>query len=592
MKGYIFTTLLLFILLSTVKAETEPNNTCAEANVLILNSSITGEFGVKGDWDYYTVYIPTAGAINISVLNSDPNVQIGLIINNNCISGLSLIGSQTGESFYSKVLIPEPGYYNLLLINNLNKISVSQYTLIVETDISDIYEYNNTIPSASLVSLNSDINANLDGLDFAGNVSFKDKDYYKFKITEPGLLGISVGDINSTTQIHLNIYNENGEYFSSDPCSGLGEGIELYQLAICDTGYYYLEVYDANFENKFNAGPYTLKINFNPDDCNHSIDSARKIEIGQQINDRINNLANNFYAFEIKNPIVLNIKINELEDSLADKKVSLLDENGSLIWDINYYDNYGLDPYKDNSICTPGKYFLKIGDGHNQNCVSKKSIFKYDFTVSAGKMDKYECNNEEASAAPINVDEEITTSFDFYGDMDYFIFPILKDDSLIVQFNITEAQIFKAYLQDANHILPIKSLLLSGSNALQYNLVFPKGGFSGNYILYTKALNTYSHDDYSFIIKTGSKLTGTNNLQTEKINIYPNPFKDNLQLDLSNQSFDSGFIDITDILGNSVKHSYAISGKQSIDLSNLIPGCYFVTIMLDGNKVTKKIIKE
>lgn len=83
-----------------------------------------------------------------------------------------------------------------------------------------------------------------------------------------------------------------------------------------------------------------------------------------------------------------------------------------------------------------------------------------------------------------------------------------------------------------------------------------------------------------------------------KINIYPMPFEDfvNIDLDISNNEFGSCQYSIFDILGNKVfsieKEYYQNKIKEQFNLGQLVPGAYSMTIKLAKNKVfVKKLIK-
>jgi hypothetical protein len=239
----------------------------------------------------------------------------------------------------------------------------------------------------------------------------------------------------------------------------------------------------------------------------------------------------------------------------------------------------------------PGKYYLEVSDNHQQNCISKKTYFAYELRLNESKIDKYECNNDVSSATTINVNENITASVDFFGDKDYYVFPILKNDSLIVEFNITEAQLLKIHLQDANHILPEMKQILSGTNGLHYSFVYPKGGFSGNYILYTEPFNSYSHDDYSFIVKTGSTTATTEQIGQE-LEVHPNPVKDNLLLNYKPGKDESVYVEIINLFGQCVVRYNIKEENQLIDVNSLVPGCYIINLISGNTLYTTKFIKE
>lgn len=80
---------------------------------------------------------------------------------------------------------------------------------------------------------------------------------------------------------------------------------------------------------------------------------------------------------------------------------------------------------------------------------------------------------------------------------------------------------------------------------------------------------------------------------TEFINIYPNPSKDNITVELGEPIFVDGF-QIIDIEGKSVMERNNLqSSPLLIDLKSLHSGTYFIELKTkDGERVRKKIVKE
>jgi len=87
-------------------------------------------------------------------------------------------------------------------------------------------------------------------------------------------------------------------------------------------------------------------------------------------------------------------------------------------------------------------------------------------------------------------------------------------------------------------------------------------------------------------------------ISQSKINIYPIPFEDfvNIDFDISNDEFGNSQYSIFDILGNKVfsieKEYYQNKIKEQLNLGQLVPGAYSLTIKLAKDKVfVKKLIK-
>ncbi len=85
---------------------------------------------------------------------------------------------------------------------------------------------------------------------------------------------------------------------------------------------------------------------------------------------------------------------------------------------------------------------------------------------------------------------------------------------------------------------------------------------------------------------------GVNNLLNEnEINIYPNPFES--MVTVTAQEKQAVSLSVQNVLGQTVFMQSALnpSGAQSIELSAIPQGIYFFSFVIDGEHLTKKIIK-
>ena len=91
-------------------------------------------------------------------------------------------------------------------------------------------------------------------------------------------------------------------------------------------------------------------------------------------------------------------------------------------------------------------------------------------------------------------------------------------------------------------------------------------------------------------VVTLSNAVGINEISNnDKVVIYPNPANDNINIDVKNYNE----IIITDISGKVVMNLDSASiQNNTIDISNLSNGIYFVTINSDDSSITKKLIKN
>jgi len=96
---------------------------------------------------------------------------------------------------------------------------------------------------------------------------------------------------------------------------------------------------------------------------------------------------------------------------------------------------------------------------------------------------------------------------------------------------------------------------------------------------------TYQFTDQLFITSIVTTISQTKEFETD---IFPNPATDKLTINVSTKSD----IEIINLRGQVVKSMKIIDNTESIDISNLSKGIYFVKILTDKEIMTKKFIKQ
>jgi tricorn protease-like protein len=80
-------------------------------------------------------------------------------------------------------------------------------------------------------------------------------------------------------------------------------------------------------------------------------------------------------------------------------------------------------------------------------------------------------------------------------------------------------------------------------------------------------------------------------MMNSSLSIYPNPVTNVLSISFPNDNINST-INLYDMLGEKVLPSYSTqSTNYTIDLKNLSQGIYFLEVIMDGEKVVRKVIK-
>lgn len=104
--------------------------------------------------------------------------------------------------------------------------------------------------------------------------------------------------------------------------------------------------------------------------------------------------------------------------------------------------------------------------------------------------------------------------------------------------------------------------------------------------------NTITRDNteiHLYYIETSYGTLGINdNVQAPKLNLYPNPVKDQLYFSTTDQNIKS--VTIFNLLGTAVKTILNVT--ESVDVSNLSTGSYLVKVTTDAGSSSHKIIKK
>jgi PKD repeat protein len=134
--------------------------------------------------------------------------------------------------------------------------------------------------------------------------------------------------------------------------------------------------------------------------------------------------------------------------------------------------------------------------------------------------------------------------------------------------------------------LPAGWVGMSGSNSITATV----GSAGGN--IEVTADNACGSSSPSVLAVSMCIATGIDNLNTTSFNMYPNPAKDQLIIEgvLNNILFTSKDFKIVDVLGQVVMTNSITQNNQTINITNLNKGIYF--IMFNEGTITQKFIKE
>ena len=109
---------------------------------------------------------------------------------------------------------------------------------------------------------------------------------------------------------------------------------------------------------------------------------------------------------------------------------------------------------------------------------------------------------------------------------------------------------------------------------------------SGTYYCVVYDANNCNSDTVSFYVNE----TGLDDLNTNEINIYPNPALDYFNIDFPYQ-FQTGIVELKDILGRTlIKKQFKNIKQVQLNIASLAAASYYVVIKTDDFSIQKKII--
>ncbi|CAZ95067.1 carbohydrate-binding protein [Zobellia galactanivorans] len=117
----------------------------------------------------------------------------------------------------------------------------------------------------------------------------------------------------------------------------------------------------------------------------------------------------------------------------------------------------------------------------------------------------------------------------------------------------------------------------------QFGLYSISGGWNINWIRITK------QGTASAATALNSSLIASDNGISQEIRVYPNPFTEYVSVNFDGEAAN---LTLQDMLGTVIFSKSGVSADESVDLSGLKSGVYFLTIEQDGKSTVRQLIKE
>lgn len=474
-------------------------------------------------------------------------------------------------------------------------------------------EPNDILDEADVISLNQTYFAYID--------TIGDDDYFKFLISEPGMLHVEV--IKSPSNIGLLSYILNHPNKDSVVHRNFnakdGDLFEMW-LSVCDLGDYYLFFSDRGLGSSggpnFNENEtYGFEISYTPfvltDPCecdNEKLNQACPINFGINNSALINPWykfpsAHNtptrdldFYTFNITEPSRVNLQVTQVPDNI-ELEYFFFDQSGE-----RFYYDYTIENGESYNIwatfCEVGQYYLLFRDGARPQTNGGSDFnpnVPYHFRLerfSALSFDGFECNNSISSSRPIELCETIEASIDPWFEKDdsgntvtkdYDFYNLAFEANTTVNFTVDSIpnNLEMCIAVFDSNIDQIKSM--STDNRSSYSDYFTTKEAGVYYIRVSSCNSSYNlAEKYSMTV--GCNLISSNiEISESQFKISPNPSNQGY-IEIEGLTRVETDIEIYSFEGQRVMHKTHQGVENLLDISLLNDGFYFVKITGDKGK--------
>ena len=235
---------------SPLLIESEDNNQLRQANLIDLNTSVSGAITDAGDDDWYKLEPAQPGQLTIELTGVPTALQLRFRLydssRNHVLSGQA---TAPGELFSITYDITNPDTY-YLLVDDLDSKAFSGDSYRFSTslvEVIDQYEPNDNYGDARLLNQQNRITAYV----------FKtgDQDWYRVNVSQPGDLTVILSDLPENIRPQIDIYNLSKEHLAGKSGSA---GVDLRLVfPIVSPGTYFVKFTDHG-NNDESTAPYTL----------------------------------------------------------------------------------------------------------------------------------------------------------------------------------------------------------------------------------------------------------------------------------------------------------------------------------------------
>lgn len=356
--------------------EAEPNDSLTRYNELSEGVRTGGSCSRKdgGDKDYYLLYLPKKGILNLLFEHSDEQLpQVGWILT---------LTNANGEILYKKL----SNYKDISLESGEIGLDAGYYYAVVESHILCTVDYYLTYTFEEIATYENEPNDTKETANpipigdteagMSGSLSDKtekpDFDWYQFELDENGVIAFSFVHKDYTRNRdgwNISITDESGKTIYHMISRWSDMAITSPQIGL-SKGKYYICVDSENM--LINSGTYILALSFAEgnweSEPNQTAEEADAIQLNETINGALihtdDDYDTDYYTFELKKTSAITIEFTHaaFTQSFDGWRVTLMNESGKAISSL-------VSKWTDKSIATPvinlpaGSYHIAIETG-------------------------------------------------------------------------------------------------------------------------------------------------------------------------------------------------------------------------------------
>ncbi len=480
----------LSVIYNAVSGDAYESNNNAEEAYNISSGTYTPTIFPKGDIDWFNISAAMQGTLYVYVYNVPSNIDPVITVYgpNSSTTQAGYADAGSGGSSEVVYIAVTPGYYYVRIYSYGNDdFSTGTYTLQITFNPvpPDPWEPNNDFSNACNISSGT----------YTPQIFPKgDNDYFNISCPTQGVLYVNVTNVPSSLDPVIYVYGPNSTTVRAYVDGGSGGSAELLYIDVLP-GYYYVRVYSYGNDD-FSTANYTLQISYMPIapdmfEPNNDFGNASALDPGAYNLMIFPHGDKEYFNFSLPGQAKVYINVTQVSSRL-DIAMALYGPNATSpsIISVNYY-SYGGSEYLYREL-GPGFYYVYI-----------YSLGSADFSTSPYRL-SFETNlptvhNDAGTGADAGNNFTYATAIplgNYLGNIsnedtnDYYIFPILPNEALWVNFTSPSSGGCYLYVYDAQQTDIAGST--SVPNGASYSLLCsPQPSFIFVRIQWYSGLGTY-----------------------------------------------------------------------------------------------------